>query len=82
MNKRAKLPLPYSTLKPLTSSLSPSEKSKGARLHSPNTQITQQTNNGAPMKIQKKLSPRNKLLKFNLPKRTKKTKTKKDKQTS
>jgi len=43
-NKSTNLPLPYSTLNPLTSSLSPSAKSKGARFVSANKQINHGTN--------------------------------------
>lgn len=50
-NKRTNLPLPYSTLKPLTNSLSPSAKSKGARFVSATRQINQGMNNPKRIKI-------------------------------
>jgi hypothetical protein len=42
----AKPPLPYSILKPETSSDSPSAKSKGVRLVSANKEVNQHKNNG------------------------------------
>jgi len=50
-NSRANPPLEYSTLKPLTSSDSPSAKSKGVRLVSANIEVYQQKKIGKKKKI-------------------------------